>query len=177
MAVCETAKEYGYSVPQDFCVTGFDNFDKASYHVPSITTVGHIREEVGYLCADILIRLWKGEAVPQYNYTATTPVYQESCGCNSGTERDVREYLKGQIMYGIESEEFAAAILSLESEMMQCNTVEEMMYCIPARLRQRWKVFYLVVRPLLFLKLIEDGLIWTGQEWWQNPLLKVEIHQ
>ena len=131
VAVCETAKEYGYQVPRDFCVTGFDNFDKASYHVPSITTVGHIREEVGYLCADILIRLWKGEAVPKYNYTATTPVYQESCGCNSGTERDVREYLKGQIMYGIESEEFAAAILSLESQMMQCNTVEEMMYCIP----------------------------------------------
>ena len=131
VAVCEAAKGYGYQVPADFCVTGFDNFDKASYYVPSITTVGHIREEAGYLCADILLKLWKGEEVPKFNYTETRMVFQESCGCNSGTERNVREYLRGQIMYGVESDEFAADVLALESEMMQCNTVEEMMYCIP----------------------------------------------
>ena len=34
-------------------------------------------------------------------------------------------------MYGVESEEFDEEVLSMEAEMMQCNTVEEMMYCIP----------------------------------------------
>ncbi|MBO5335531.1 MAG: GGDEF domain-containing protein [Lachnospiraceae bacterium] len=131
VAVCETAKEYGYRVPEDFCVTGFDNFDKASYYVPSITTAGHVREEAGYMCADILLRLWNGEEVSRLNYTSVQPVYQESCGCNSGTKRDIRAYLRDQIMYGIESDEFAAEVLALESEMMQCSTVEEMMYCIP----------------------------------------------
>ena len=34
-------------------------------------------------------------------------------------------------MYGIESKAFEEAVLALESEMGQCNTIEEMMYCIP----------------------------------------------
>ena len=34
-------------------------------------------------------------------------------------------------MYSVESEEFDEEVLSMEAEMMQCNTVEEMMYCIP----------------------------------------------
>lgn len=131
VGVCETAAEYGYRVPEDFCVTGFDNFDKAGYYIPSITTVGHIREEAGYRCADILLRLWAGEEIPRFNYTETKAVLQESCGCRGDTDRNVREYLKSQIIYGIDSEEFDAEVLSLESEMIQCNTVEEMMYCIP----------------------------------------------
>ena len=31
----------------------------------------------------------------------------------------------------MDSEEFDEEVLSMEAEMMQCNTVEEMMYCIP----------------------------------------------
>ena len=131
VGVCESAKAAGYEIPKDFCVTGFDNFDKAAYFYPSITTMSHIREDVGYLCADILLRLWAGEKVPKYNYTVTELICQESCGCNLDKKRNIREYLKGQIMYGIESEEFAEEVLALESEMMQCNTIEEMMYCIP----------------------------------------------
>ena len=34
-------------------------------------------------------------------------------------------------MYSVESERFDEEVLSVEAEMMQCNTVEEMMYCIP----------------------------------------------
>ncbi len=131
VAVCEAAKSKGYRVPDDFCVTGFDNFDKAAYYYPSITTVSHIREDVGYVSADILLKMWEGKEVPLFNYTATEMICQESCGCTYGKERNIRKYLKNQIMYGIESEDFADEIVSLESLMMQCNTVEEMMYCIP----------------------------------------------
>ncbi len=131
VAVCEMAAADGYRVPEDFCVTGFDNFDKAEYYTPSITTVSHIREDVGNLCVDILLKIWKGEQVPRYNYTNTQLICRESCGCERDTVRNVREHLRGQILYGIESEEFDEEILALESEMVQCNTVEEMMYCIP----------------------------------------------
>ena len=131
VGVCETAASLGYKIPQDFCITGFDNFDKAGFYYPSITTIGHIREEAGYMAADILIRLWAGEKVPRFNYTSTEFICQESCGCAQGSVRNLREHLKGQVMYGIESGEFDSEVLSLESEMMQCNTVEEMMYCIP----------------------------------------------
>lgn len=131
VAVCEVAKEKGWSVPEDFLVSGFDNFDKAAYFQPNITTVSHVREDVGYLCADMFIRMWAGEVVEHFTYTKTELICQESCGCNKGISKDVRKHLRDKIMYGIESKAFEEAVLALESEMGQCNTIEEMMYCIP----------------------------------------------
>ena len=131
VAVCEAAAQMGFTAPKDFRITGFDNFDKAGFYTPSITTVGHIREEAAYKGMDILLKIWAGESVPRYNFTNTEMLWQESCGCGKGSSRDARAHLKDQIMYSVESEEFDEEVLSMEAEMMQCNTVEEMMYCIP----------------------------------------------
>lgn len=131
VAVCEAAAQMGFHAPADFRITGFDNFDKAGFYTPSITTVGHIQEEAAYQGMDVLLRLWAGENVPKYNFTETEMLWQESCGCGKGSSRDARAHLKDQIMYSVESEEFDEEVLSMEAEMMQCNTVEEMMYCIP----------------------------------------------
>lgn len=132
VGVCEAALKQGWKVPDHFCVSGFDNFDKASYYSPNITTVGHIREEVGYLCADILLRLWAGQQVPRFNYTDTTCIFWESCGCKADIRIDHAGHAKGQIMYGIETADFEEQVLSLEYELLQCKTVQEMTKWIPA---------------------------------------------
>lgn len=132
VGVCEAAAEKGFRIPADFCVSGFDNFDKAGYYSPNITTVGHIREEVGYLCADILIRLWSGEHADRFNYTKTQCIFQESCGCRTKTNVDHIQHAKDQIMYGIETTNFEEQVLSLEYELLQCSTVREMTKLIPA---------------------------------------------
>lgn len=130
VGVCEAAEAAGYSVPKDFYVTGFDNFDKAEFYQPRITTVSFIREKIGYRCAELLLKLWEGQAVPKRNLIEVKCVFGESCGCNDGEARDIRKYLKENILYGIDSTEFEAEILELESEMKQCYSIEEMMYCI-----------------------------------------------
>ena len=130
VGVCQVASEEGLSVPGDFCVTGFDNFDKAVYFTPSVTTVSHIREEVGYACADILIRIWNGEAIPKFNYTETTFIPTESCGC-AETAINSREHAKNQIMYGIETDNFEEQVIALEYALMRCNSVREMTKWIP----------------------------------------------
>ncbi len=132
VGVCEAAARHGWKVPDDFCVSGFDNFDKASFYSPNITTVGHIREEVGYQCADILIRLWNGQQVPRFNYTGTTCIFWESCGCHADISIDHTRHAKDQIMYNIETTEFEEQVLSLEYELLQCSSVKEMMMRIPA---------------------------------------------
>ena len=131
VGVCESVKKHGYSIPNDVIVTGFDNFDKAGYYEPRITTMGHIREETGYNCADLLLRLWSGKEVPQTIYTNVNGVFWESCGCKNDIVRDAKKHLKDQIMYGIETDEFDEEIVLLEYELMKCNTVNEMMHCIP----------------------------------------------
>lgn len=131
VGVCEAAAAAGCRVPEDFCVTGFDNFDKAAYYAPRITTVSHIREDVGERCAELLLRLWNGEEQPQFHYTATECIFWDSCGCRAEGAPKEREYLKNQIMYGIETSRFEDEVLSLEYELMKCGTVREMMHCIP----------------------------------------------
>ena len=131
VGICEIAAKYGYHAPDDFLVTGFDNFDKASYYMPNISTVGHIREEVGYQCADIFLRIWAGEQVPRLNYTHTECIFWESCGCHEKEPIDARRHLKDQIMYGIETNQFDEDVLSLDYELMKCDTVSDMMNCIP----------------------------------------------
>lgn len=146
VGVCEEAAKYGYHAPEDFLITGFDDFDKASYYSPHITTVSHIREEVGYLSADILIRLWRGEEVPRFNYTKHRCIFWESCGCKADIRVDQAKHLKEQIMYGIETDEFEEQVLSLEYELMQCESVREMSQripkCIPA---MRCDAMYLII--------------------------------
>ncbi len=52
VGVCNRAEALGLSVPKDFKVTGFDNFDKAAYYTPRITTVSRIRENRSCGCRD-----------------------------------------------------------------------------------------------------------------------------
>lgn len=51
-------------------MTGFDNFDKAAYYEPRISTIGHIQENIWSACADLFLRIWKGkvEKVLLYGY-------------------------------------------------------------------------------------------------------------
>lgn len=132
VGVLEAAAEKGYRVPEDFRVTGFDNFDKASYYSPRISTVGHIREEVGYCCADLLLRIWRGEPVERFNFTSTTYIYWDSCGCKNDRKVDQVAHTKGQIMYEIETAEFEEQVLALEYELLSCKSVKEISACIPS---------------------------------------------
>ena len=131
VGVCEAATAHGYQVPEDFCVTGFDNFDKAAYYEPRISTISHIRENVGIACVDLFLHIWKGEKPDRFYYTDTEGIFWDSCGCMTGEVPDQAEYLKGQVMYGIETARFEDEVFSLEYELLKCNTVREMMYCIP----------------------------------------------
>lgn len=146
VGVCEAATEKGYRIPVDFRVSGFDNFDKASYFTPQISTVEHIREEVGYCCADVLIRLWAGKHVPRFNHTQSECIYWESCGCQSKQEIDIRKHMKDHILYELETSAFEEQVIALEYELLNCKSVREMSKLIPKCIpSMRCDAMYLVV--------------------------------
>ncbi len=146
VGVCEAATERGYRIPVDFSVTGFDNFDKAAFFTPQISTVEHIREEVGYCCADVLIRLWAGEHVPRFSHTKAECIFGESCGCQSKLEIDIRKHIKSRIMYEIETTDFEEQVVALEYELLNCKSVREMSNLIPKCIpSMRCDAMYLVL--------------------------------
>ena len=132
VAVCEAAAQMGFTAPKDFRITGFDNFDKAGflhaeyYHCGTYQR-GSCIQGNGYSPENL-----GGRKCPRYNFTNTEMLWQESCGCGKGSSRDARSP-SGRIRSctAWKVREFDEEVLSMEAEMMQCNTVEEMMYCIP----------------------------------------------
>lgn len=61
VGVCLAAREAGFSIPEDFLVTGFDNEDKASYCNPRITTADFSKTEIMYHAMELLVDIWNGK--------------------------------------------------------------------------------------------------------------------
>ncbi|MBQ6886087.1 MAG: GGDEF domain-containing protein [Lachnospiraceae bacterium] len=164
VGVCESVKALGFKIPEDVMVTGVDNFDKAECYEPRITTLEQNREEIGYHCAELFLRLWAGEDVPQCVYNDIKCIFWDSCGCENKIVLDAKTYLKNQIMYGIETNEFDEEVLFLEYELMQCETVNEMMKCIPQCMpSMKCDAMYLVLDEHIDVFKNQTELIWDQQ--------------
>ena len=55
MAVIRAAKRYGFKVPRDIMVVGFDNIEFSTMTTPSITTVNQPKFQMGYSACEILL--------------------------------------------------------------------------------------------------------------------------
>lgn len=124
------AQRFGYSVPRDFRVTGFDNLDKAVYFDPQITTVGLVREVIGHKCMDILMDIWEGKDVPRNHFIPSSCVFTESCGCPNSGLLDYREYARNQIIGDVEKLRNEENLIIFQSEIVQYDTYEQIFHKI-----------------------------------------------
>lgn len=136
VGVCHLAKKIGYHVPQDFLVTGFDNFDKASYFEPRITTAGFVREEIAYKGMEVLHRVWNGEKEISAAHADVTYVYQDSCGCVAENPVDRSKYIEHRIMSEDREVSMDNDMMSLKRELLECKSFQEMGRRIPAHLEK-----------------------------------------
>lgn len=63
LGVCRAVSECGYSVPEDFSVTGFDGLYTLDYIKPGITTINQNIREKGYVGIKVLNDMLNGEVV------------------------------------------------------------------------------------------------------------------
>lgn len=149
--ICAEAEQWGYRVPDDFLVTGFDNLDKAAYFRPQITTVFQDREEIGKLCVDVLLRIWEGKPVEERNYIPVTCIYGESCGCPNNGMVNYREYIKEKIVAAVKKDEDDSLLVELEAQMARCNGFREIFeYIVDYFQKLRCDGVYFVVDRKLF---------------------------
>lgn len=64
VAVLKAANDLGYSVPQDFSLSGFGGYEATSYVHPTITTVSYPYRQLGEQAVHNLRKLIAGESVP-----------------------------------------------------------------------------------------------------------------
>lgn len=130
VGVLREAQSRGFDAPKDFLITGFDDMDKSRYFTPRISTVSYVREEIGSLCAELLMKLWAGEAVNEMNFVRSKAIFWESCGCNSDIAVDLRQRARDSILWNIDREYFENDVLSLASKLALCGNMGDMINCI-----------------------------------------------
>lgn len=123
ISVCEALRNRGLRIPEDICVTGFDNIDEARLYHPCITSMVVQSEKMGREAVNILCNLFEGREQEQNVYVPVGISYGGTCGCersdNSTSIREMyaeKEYLKSAIM--------ASAYANVDFE--RCNDREEL---------------------------------------------------
>jgi len=124
--ICNAATTYGYNVPKDFLVTGFDNLDKAAYYKPQITTVDVNRETIGQKALDVILDLWDKKDVPKFSFVDAKVIFSESCGCENENKVDYRAYLKDFIDSNCNKESFDNRMSMLEGDVINEEDVDGM---------------------------------------------------
>ena len=81
VAVCDTLREHGFSVPGDVIVTGFDGSPVSWLVKPNLTTCGEDPDALAARVMDLILRLLAGEEPPRRILHPFQPVLSESCGC------------------------------------------------------------------------------------------------
>lgn len=119
--ICSAAEEYGVSIPETCCVTGFDNLDKAAFFYPQITTVSQDRERIGEMAFYFLRDIWAGKEVETYRFLEAECIFGESCGCPNSGVVNYRKYAKDQIVWGITKDSYEERVIELRSRMDECK--------------------------------------------------------
>ncbi len=80
LGVIDAAHQAGLRVPDDLSVVGFDNIPQAVSSMPGLTTVDQSVSEMGYVAANMLIRLMQGETLnEQFRQIPIRLIVRDSC--------------------------------------------------------------------------------------------------
>lgn len=74
-------KDYGYKIPDDIVVTGFDAINDCETYSPSFTTVRRAFQESGTAAVDLILDILNGKDTPHNYYVDSVLVRKQSCGC------------------------------------------------------------------------------------------------
>lgn len=129
VGICHRAKEEGYEVPRDFLLSGFDNFDKAAYYSPRITTVGFTKDAIAYKAIELLNQIWNGTAKDKVLYVSAECVFQESCGCTPEHPQSRGQYVIDRIFGEAREEKMTNSLLEFKRHLIECESYEEIAEC------------------------------------------------
>ena len=136
----ERLQQYGYEIPKDIVVTGFDNDELSAFYIPSLTTVDRRQEMLGEKAVDLLFDAQSHTSVK----LETQILYRESCGCNCQTPKSIRDLRVEYQNQCLSYEEALDALKSMELDLTELESVEELCSRLKKYvIRSDMKEFYL----------------------------------
>ncbi len=128
MGVFYKAAEDGYTIPDDFIITGFDHIPQASYNEPSITSIERFENRIGQAAYE---GLWSKEK----KSVTINPRLVRGSSCCKGFEIDntKREsYLRECIKLSLENSRYAGFISDCAADFMAYRSSDEMYEMLPS---------------------------------------------
>lgn len=154
--VCRKLKEFGYRVPDDVIVTGFDDSISAIFAEPSLTSCAVNWERFIDMCLDAINKVFNNEPVDKIYYNYYTIKYRMSCGCTNKDEADYKSIAKefyrlSRLQGGQELYIYNTILLLLNKMDIDINVIYSIISSI------MYKNSYLAMRPSSLAKLLNNG--------------------
>ena len=151
VGVCLAAREAGFSIPEDFLVTGFDNEDKASYCNPRITTADFSKTEIMYHAMELLVDIWNGQTDRRCTYTQAVHIFQESCRCVSECPPDRGQYIIKRILSEARQSDMQNWMIDLNRFLLDCTSYPDLTSHMQMWLHEhQFGNLYLLMNPDIF---------------------------
>lgn len=127
IAACTVLNEYGYRVPEDVLITGFDGIEMERYHVPRITNAAQDLWGAGWHALDIAAKLIRGETVEQKEHLIEYGIhFTQSCGCEPTKYRSTSAQLQKMYMDLAANRVYEDQMYRMITVLTDEKTVDEM---------------------------------------------------
>jgi DNA-binding LacI/PurR family transcriptional regulator len=83
VGVLRALHKYGYKVPEDIAVVGFDDLSVSPFLNPALTTVRAPTEAVGRIAAEKLFAILENQSSNEAVVLPTEIIFRRSCGCHT----------------------------------------------------------------------------------------------
>ncbi len=128
MGVFYRATEDGYSIPDDFLLTGFDHIPQASYNEPSITSIERFEGKIGQTAYQLLHENDKKEVKITPRLARGASCCKE-CPVDTGKRKD---YLRDCIRISLENSRYAGFVSDCSADFMAYRSSTEMYDMLPS---------------------------------------------
>ncbi len=129
LGVMEQLEIYGYHVPDDVLVMGFDNDEAVQYQNPSLTTIDKKQFEIGYRAVELLMNE-SDRAIPQKITVPARMIVRGSCGCNTRNSVDMEQLKKKYIKNKLVMQRVANNMKNMISEFSGMGQPEELIQAL-----------------------------------------------
>ncbi len=93
ISVCDELHSKGVRIPEDVCVSGYDDMEEAKYSAPSISSMHVSGYEMGKAAVDIIKKVNEGVEQEQDVFIEVEPSYRTSCGCADSNGQETAKEL------------------------------------------------------------------------------------
>ncbi len=93
LTAVSTLEKYGFCIPLDVIVTGFDNTYRARNYSPALTSVDRPLSRMGAIACGVILDLLDGKK-PKHEELTASCVFTESCGCGLRQQENPSEFRK-----------------------------------------------------------------------------------